>query len=140
MARAGAIATTRGYQGYLIIYLTKDGRQVNYRAHRVAWLLHTGEVPGDMQIDHIDGDPTNNRISNLRLVTHRENGINQRKHKNNTSGVMGLYWHKKAGKWAVQISEFGKIKYLGLFEDKWEAICARKSAENRFGYHENHGK
>ena len=140
MAKAGAIATSRNSDGYLVVSFTREGRRVHYLAHRMAWLLHTGEDPGDMQIDHIDGRRDQNIFSNLRLVDNQGNSMNRGKPSNNTSGVMGVYWNKTDKKWRVQISDRGEREGLGGFDDKFEAICARKSAENRIGYHENHGK
>ena len=93
-----------------------------------------------MQIDHIDGNRENNVISNLRLVNNRENTMNRRKRNDNTSGITGVSWDKNAGKWQAYINKDGRRQPLGVFEDKFEAICTRKSAENRLGYHENHGK
>ena len=140
MALAGTIATSKIGNGYLVVRFTRNGRQVEYKAHRVAWLLHTGEDPGDMQIDHIDGQRDRNNFSNLRLVDNQGNMMNQRKYKNNTSGVMGISWNKRDKVWYAYICRDGRQKCLGLFDDKFEAICARKSAERRLGYHENHGK
>ena len=140
IAKAGAIATSKNGNGYLEVKFRRNGRQITYYAHRVAWLLYYGIDPGANEIDHIDQDPTNNRIGNLRLVSHGDNMKNQRKRSDNTSGITGVHWHKGTGKWRAYIHKDGKILHLGLFEDKFEAICVRKSAENRFGYHENHGK
>ena len=140
MARAGAITTSKMSNGYLVVSFRKDGYLVSYLAHRVAWLLHTGDDPGNMQIDHIDGNRARNTFSNLRLIDNQGNMMNQRKPKNNTSGVMGVSWNKGTGKWQVLISDRGELQRLGYFKDKFEAICCRKSAENRLGYHENHGK
>ena len=140
MAKAGAIATSRDSYGYLVVKFTKDGRRVYYKAHRLAWLLYYGVDPGNMQIDHVDGNKENNVISNLRLVDHQGNSMNQRKHKNNKSGITGVSWNKADSKWQVNISDRGEQRYLGIFEDKFEAICCRKSAERRLGYHKNHGK
>ena len=139
-ARAGTIATRKMNTGYLQIQFTKNGRKVGYLAHRAAWLLYYGIDPGANEIDHIDGNRSNNKIENLRLVDNQGNMENKRKYKNNTSEVTGVYWHKGNGKWAVQISDRGKQQTIGRFEDKFEAICCRKSAEKRLGYHENHGK
>ena len=139
-AKAGEIATTNNGDGRLRVQFIRDGIMDGYLAHRVAWLLHHRICPGNMQIDHIDGCPSNNKILNLRLVDHQENMMNQRKRKNNTSGVTGVSWDKNAGKWIVKISDRGERQYLGLFEDKFEAICCRKSTERRLGYHKNHGK
>ena len=59
--------------------------------------------------------------------------------KNNSSGVTGVIWHKRYRKWQAQMKINSLQKHLGSFSDKFEAICARKSAENRFGFHPNHG-
>ena len=139
-AKAGDIATSRKIDGYLVVQFYNDSRKDRYLAHRVAWLLYYGVDPGDMQIDHIDGNPANNRILNLRLVDHGGNMRNKCKQKNNTSGVMGVSWDKENGKWLAEIGMKGKYKKIGRFKDKFEAICARKSAENRLGFHQNHGR
>ena len=140
IAKAGAIATFRNGKGYLQVSFTREGHRVHYLAHRIAWLLHTGEDPGDMQIDHIDGQRDRNNFSNLRLVDNQGNAMNQRKRSNNKSGITGVYWHSRDEIWEAKIGVNGKLKNLGSFDDKFEAICARKSAEKRIGYHENHGK
>ena len=140
-AKAGAIATSKDNQGYLVVQFTRDGRRITYQAHRVAWLLYYGVDPSDLEIDHIDRQSkTNNKIENLRLVSHGDNTRNASKRIDNTSGITGVSWNKGVGKWQARISKDGKRLHLGYFEDKFEAICARKSAENRLGYHPNHGK
>jgi len=112
---------------------------VFYQAHRLAWLLAHGEdAPED--IDHIDGDPSNNRISNLRAVSHAENGRNRKLGGNNTSGVMGVGWNDKAGKWQSRIGIGGSSKSLGYFDDIKSAASARREAERRLNFHENHGR
>jgi len=120
--------------GYIVIKINRFG----YRAHRLAWLYMTGEWPED-QIDHIDHDRANNRIINLREATHTINGRNTNIAKNNTSGIMGVNWHRWQRKWRAYISINAKPIHLGTFTDFFEACCARKSAENKYGYHPNHG-
>lgn len=110
-----------------------------YLAHRVAFAIHHGYWPTD-QIDHINRDRSDNRIENLRAVSNAENMKNLSMHKNNTSGVMGVYWSITTKKWYVQINVDGKKKHLGYFVDKQDAIQARKNAEIKYGYHENHGR
>ena len=107
MAKAGTIATSKNSRGYLVVRFAKNGCNFRYLAHRVAWLLYYRVDPGDMQIDHIDGNRENNVISNLRLVSHGDNMKNQRKRSDNTSGITGVHWHKGADKWLslIHISE-----------------------------------
>lgn len=106
-----------------------DGKQ--YRAHRIAWALFYGVKPID-QIDHINGDKLDNRISNLRQANNSQNSRNCKISKNNTSGVSGVTFHKASNRWMAQITVDRKNCYLGLFENKDDAISARKSAEVKY--------
>lgn len=111
----------------------------DYYAHRVLWLLYTGDWPVD-QIDHIDGNRINNSIINLRMVSNVENHKNMKMNKRNTSGVHGVFWAKHAGKWRASIKIDDYNKHLGYFESIEDAAIARKSAEIEYGFHENHGR
>lgn len=107
-------------------------------AHRVAWAIHYGDFA--KEIDHIDGDRTNNRISNLRSVTRSENCRNRGVRSDNSSGRVGVYWAKNMSKWRARITLHGKETRLGSFENYEDAVAAREDAEKRMGFHENHGK
>jgi hypothetical protein len=122
---AGDIAGTCS-QGYQVIKV--NGTQ--YRAHRLAWLYVTGEMP-EQQIDHINNHRSDNRFSNLRLASHSENMMNTSKFKNNTSGYKGVSWHKQAEKWQAKIQANGKRLSLGVFDTAIEAFNAysKKSVE-----------
>ena len=109
-----------------------------HQAHRLVWLYMSGVWPKD-QIDHINHIRDDNRIVNLREATHRENGRNRSMKSNNKSGVTGVHRYEQRKKWVAQIKVDDKLIYLGCFTDKFEAVCARKSAENKFGFHPNHG-
>ena len=120
-------------------YFDKDGyREIRvngkaYKAHRLAWLYVHGEWP-ERNLDHIDVDPSNNRISNLRLATQSQNNANRGVQSNNTSGYKGVSWHPSAGKWCAHIQHNGKKKYLGLFtypEGAYEAY--KRAANDLFG-------
>lgn len=124
--------TSRGYLRPAV-----DGQK--YYAHRICWKLYYGVCPDD-QIDHINGDTSDNRIENLRIASQQENCKNRSQQKNNTSGNTGVTWNKASGKWQASISVDGKLKYLGIFTDKIDAIYARYWAEQGLGYHENHGR
>ena len=110
-----------------------------YRAHRLAWLHTHGEFPSD-QIDHINGKRSDNRIINLRAASSTENNRNSKTSTRNTSGVVGVGWEVIAGRWRAYIGNENKLIRLGNFTDWFEAVCARKSAEKRLGYHPNHGR
>lgn len=110
-----------------------------YAAHRLAWLYINGEWPRD-QIDHIDGDGLNNRIDNLRQATYEINSRNKRLGSANKSGLMGVHWVTRDLVWSVRISNNNKSINLGYFKNLLDAACARKDAEIKFGYHENHGR
>lgn len=110
-----------------------------YYAHRIAWAMHTGSWPSD-QIDHINQKRDDNRISNLREVTNHENTKNKVRLKRNKSGVTGVDWDKRKGKWRAQISHYKRGIFLGYFDSFDDAVAARKAAEIKFGFHENHGR
>lgn len=110
----------------------------SHRAHRIIWLWMTGEFPA-ASIDHENHNRSDNRWSNLREATGAENNKNQSIRSDNTSGVVGVCWHRKASKWSAQIKVGGNNFHLGLFTEKHEAIAARKAAEISHGFHPNHG-
>ncbi len=113
-----------------------------YQSHRVIWDMNHPEnklKPGE-EIDHIDHNRFNNRIENLRKVSDSANSRNLSRAVNNKSGVTGVHWYKPYGKWQAQISISGERVHLGYFSDKNDAISARKAAEEKYGFHKNHGK
>lgn len=128
---AGGI-TSEGYFAFMV-----GGKK--YQSHRVAWAIHYGMWPeGD--IDHINHDRVDNRIANLRDVSRNANSKNRSSQTNNTSGQTGVVWNRKERKWQAQIVVNKRIKHLGRFADKDEAIAARKAAEIEHGFHPNHGR
>ena len=123
------------HRGYLRVCLFGK----NYKSHRVAWAIYYGYWPDD-QIDHIDGDRSNNRIENLRAASQTENSRNTKIPSTNMSGVIGVFWDKRRFKWEARISENSKSVYLGEFDYFWDAVEARRDAEKKYGYHGNHGR
>ena len=132
--RAGDIAGYLNDRGYIIIGINKK----SYRAHRLAWLYMKGVWP--KQIDHDDHVKDNNKWNNLFEATQQENNKNLPISKHNTSGVTGVYWNKARNKWKAYIYVNYKNKHLGSYVDWFEAVCARKSAENKYSFHPNHGR
>ena len=100
-----------------------------------------GPIPEGMEIDHINHVKDDNRIENLRLVSHRDNSRNRKKRADNTSGFQGVSFHKQTEKWQAYCSDDdGNLIYLGLFIGKEEAINERLKFQSLCEYHENHGK
>lgn len=107
-------------------------------AHRLAFLYMTGKWPE--HIDHIDGNGTNNKWENLREVSASENHKNRALNVRNKTGIPGVYWRESRQDYQVCISIDGKPTTLAATKDFFEACCIRKSAENKYGYHPNHGR
>lgn len=132
----GALVTSVHRKGYLRAYAF--GR--SYLAHRIIAAIMAGSCPPHLQVDHINGDVADNRWSNLRLIYGGENQRNMKRAENNTSGVSGVVWDHSRERWQARIQINGKTRYLGRFDNKADAIRARKDAERQFGFHVNHGR
>lgn len=131
---AGKKAGHRMAGGYWVIGLFNKP----HYAHRLAWIIEYGVVPS--YVDHINHNRDDNRIENLRSVSRMENEKNQRLSSRNKSGICGVSWVKRDGNWQTYINIYKCRITLGNFYDFFQACCARKRAEVRFGYHANHGK
>lgn len=126
---AGALATHRTDGGYIAVMVCGQ----SYRAHRVAWALAHDHWPTH-EIDHINGERSDNRLVNLREVTSRENAKNQGGRSTNTSGYKGVHLHRQSGKWRARICVDYKYVSLGLYdtpEAAHAAYCA--AAQKHFG-------
>ena len=133
---------TQGIRGREVGWVNDGYRKTKidgkcYSVHRIIWLMVYGNWPNN--IDHVNHAPDDNRIENLRSVTHHENLLNQKLQKNNKSGIVGVRWCGPRNKWLARISINKNVVHLGYFDNIFEAACARKSAENKNGYHQNHG-
>lgn len=106
-------------KGYVIIHMSKT----SIKAHRLAWFFVYGEDTKRF-IDHIDGNPSNNRISNLRKSTNQQNTCNQKINCTNKSGYKGIYKITNTRKWGAKIIYKGKAYYLGRFDSPKAAAKA----------------
>ena len=114
--------------------------QKTYKVHRIIWLYCHGTIPPEMQIDHKDGDGLNNRMCNLRLVTHIGNARNQKQYRTTISGKMGIDFIESTKRWRVRIGTGGENRHIGCYLSKKDAERARLRAEKEFGYFRNHGR
>lgn len=132
--KAESLAGCHAFKGYWVVRI--GGK--NHYYHRVIYLMHNGESPS--MIDHIDGDPSNNRIDNLRAADVTSNAWNQKTQKNNKSGVKGVSWNKRAQKWVAYCMANKVQHHLGSFVDLNDARSAveafRLSAHHEFTRHE----
>lgn len=108
-------------------------------AHRVIWLIQTGDWP-QYDIDHLNGDKKDNRWTNLRSATKSENGKNKSMLRNNTSGFNGVIYSKAEMMWVAQIKTQKKNIRLGAFKDFEDACSARATANAVMGFSARHGK
>ena len=135
---AGRIAGCRMTRRDGIHYRSVGISGTLYRAHRIAYAMHHGVViPGGMLIDHVSGDPLDNRPGNLRLVDAAGNCRNVKRAKNNTSGATGVDFRN--GRWRARIRVDRKLLDIGTYATFDEAVTARREAEVRYGFHPNHG-
>ena len=86
---------------------------INYTTSRVVWYLATGLDPGQDEIDHIDHNPLNNSIDNLRLATRQQNNFNQVIRKDSTSTLKGVSWRKDMGLFRAYVCIHSKRQHLG---------------------------
>ena len=117
-APAGAITGCRAKSGYVSIRYKKR----LYLAHRLAWLFAHMQDPADLDVDHINGDPSDNRICNLRLATRRQNLLNGKRPVTNTTGFKGVFKNQR-GKYV------GRIRGLKGIEETASYLTAEEAAE-----------
>ena len=122
----------KNMHGYIEVNITIRGKPTKFLAHRIIFYLHHGFMP--KLVDHVDRNPQNNSISNLRAADKKLNSINTGLPKNNTSGVKGVSWNKACGKWSAQIKVDGKKKHLGTFSNLEDATKTRRQAERLYGF------
>ena len=101
-----------------------------YLSHRIIFMMFHGYMP--KIVDHIDGNPSNNKIENLRESTQQQNCFNSKLSKANKSGVKGVNWHKLRNKWKVEIRVNGIKKHFGLFQDLELAELVANEARRKF--------
>ena len=125
---------TLNSRGYLMVVLSKEGNRNRRSIHQLMAMTFLGHVPcgHKLVVDHIDEDKINNSLSNLQVITQRENTERSIDISKNSSKYSGVHWNKERNKWMTQIHLNGKQHYLGLFTDEVEAseVVERFRKEN----------
>ena len=125
----GAIIS--GKNGYLCVWV-KNKRIL---CHHVAWALHYGYVvEAPAQIDHINGNRSDNRLANLRMVSAQMQMRNVRVGRNNVTGVTGVHFDKRTNCYGASINVNRKQIWLGRHNTLEEAAAVRKAAERQYGW------
>ena len=127
--KVGQEAGSKHPKGYISIQFKGQ----LYLSHRIAYYMYHGVDPLEKMVDHKHNPKTNNKIDNLRLANNAQNQMHRvNLNRNNTSGVIGVYWNKKAKKWYSKIYYHSSQKHLGYFINKEDAIKARREAEIKY--------
>ena len=127
-AKAGKVLGTLSPQGYVLLSI--DG--VTVTAQSLAVFIKTGQWA--ISVDHHDHDRLNNRWINLRPTTHSLNSANRKLTKRNTSGMPGVRWYNRYGKWVARVCVDGKSVWLGSFDNLFDAAVAyAEAAREAFG-------
>ena len=127
--------TSRGKGGYRQVRIKGKA----YLEHRIIMLLCFGHIPENAEIDHINHIRNDNRLFNLRFVTASENRRNQSINSRNTTGVMGVYFNKSKNKFRAQIQVNRRTIYLGYYDTLEGAAEARRQADRKYKFNNNHG-
>jgi hypothetical protein len=124
--KVGQKAGYKRKDGYSFVRLNKK----HYGVHQIIFAIYYKYIP--KEVDHIDNNPSNNCIENLRAATRSQNAINQPLTLKNKSGIKGVSWHKQAKKWIVQLFVNKQYKYLGLYDDIELAELVSIEARNKY--------
>jgi hypothetical protein len=109
-----------------------------YKAHRLIFMMFNGYMP--LEIDHINGDKGDNRIENLREVTHNQNSLNRKLRIDNVSKCKGVRWVQANKAYMVRVTIKGKRKFLGYFKDFDLAdLVATEARDLHHGKYANYG-
>ena len=113
--------------GYARRYAKIDGKVYCLGMHRALMNAEKGT-----EVDHINRNPLDNRKANLRVVSHQENMVNRRKHKNNTTGISGVYWSNRYNMYHARIQRKNITYHLGYFVNKEDAAAAYSNAAEKY--------
>jgi len=118
-------------KGYKQVILHKNGVKTPMDISVAVALAFVGDK-GEMILDHKDGNPKNNNLSNLRYCDRAQNKMNSRKHPNTSSIYKGVSWDKQTKKWRAYIRVKSVLKHLGFYQE--ESDAAKKYNNNALKY------
>ena len=127
--KTGNILKPNFPKGYPSVSLWKNNKGCSKKIHRLVAQEFLPNINNKVLIDHIDRNPLNNNISNLRWASHAENKMNVGIKRNNTSTKTGVYFDKSRNKWRVIISINGFSKQIGRYDTFDEAVRVRQEQE-----------
>lgn len=133
--RKGSVAGSSDSYGYSRI---KVGSRP-YKAHALAVLFMTGALPVGV-VDHINGDPADNRWANLRVCNQSANLRNTALRSDNRTGLHGVHWDSSMSRWVATIRESDGRRTRKNFSVFFDAVAWRKAKEIQYGYAEAHGR
>ena len=108
--------------GYWKLQFKINGKINRLKVHRIIWEMFNGPIPNKIQIDHINGDGSDNRIENLRLATHSQNSSNRKSdYKNKTSKYKGIWWRSSRNRWVASLQYDNKDYWIGSFLNEEDA-------------------
>lgn len=114
--------------GYLKVHLSVNGKAKKRLVHRLVMRAFIGE--SNLEVDHLNGNKQDNRLSNLEYVTTSENQLRLKDRSGRKSGTRGVSWHKQNQKWQVEFRVGNKRNYVGIYDTIEQASEAYKKAIN----------
>lgn len=134
--RRNIILKPKGKDYRRVVYKNETVGRIQLYQHRLVWLLHYGTIDESLHIDHINGNRTDNRISNLRLVPQKVNACNTKLRTDNRSGHVGVAYHKSSDKWMVKVGG----RYFGVHKRKHQAVAVAQKMREVLNYGPSHGQ
>ena len=125
----GRILSEQKRSGYYNVAITNnDGKRKHMLIHRLVAIAFLPNGENKKCVDHIDHNPENNHLSNLRWCSRSENQMNKSKQDNNTSGITGVHFDEESEKWIVRIQKRRKMYEIGRYKTLNQAKQARIKA------------
>jgi hypothetical protein len=128
LIRGRIIKQVLSKDGYFHVTLTGGNFRISGGVHRLEWKIFKGQIPKGYEVDHIDNDKTNNRLSNLQLLSGRQNSAKRSMNLPKTSAYTGVSWCKARKKWQAHIRINKKSKSLGRYVNEIDAAMAYVNA------------